>query len=166
MQKMREEIEQIAEVVVDAMVKVHRALGPGLLESALPMNCVAGALSSRTASSAWSIGYERVGGFSWRSSRLRGDSLFTQSALASWYLNQSVQFRLHPAPKTRTDDSSPAIGRPLGVNGYVRAWLEPDDSGDRCSAGYYHHIPTESEERLSDGRKKPKKVIGLESGPR
>ena len=34
MKKTREEIEQIAEVVVDAMVKVHRALGPGLLESA------------------------------------------------------------------------------------------------------------------------------------
>jgi GxxExxY protein len=32
--KTREEIEQIAEVVVDAMVKVRRALGPGLLESA------------------------------------------------------------------------------------------------------------------------------------
>jgi GxxExxY protein len=34
MKKKREEIEQIAEVVVDAMLKVHRALGPGLLESA------------------------------------------------------------------------------------------------------------------------------------
>ena len=34
MKKTREEIEQIAEVVVDAMLKVHRALGPGLLESA------------------------------------------------------------------------------------------------------------------------------------
>ena len=34
MKKPREEIEQIAEVVVDAMLKVHRALGPGLLESA------------------------------------------------------------------------------------------------------------------------------------
>jgi hypothetical protein len=30
---MREEIEPIAEVAVDAIVKVHRALGPGLLES-------------------------------------------------------------------------------------------------------------------------------------
>jgi GxxExxY protein len=30
----RQEIEQIAEQVVDAMLKVHRALGPGLLESA------------------------------------------------------------------------------------------------------------------------------------
>jgi GxxExxY protein len=29
----KEEIEQIAEQVVDAMLKVHRALGPGLLES-------------------------------------------------------------------------------------------------------------------------------------
>jgi hypothetical protein len=34
MKKTREEIEQIAEVVVDAMLMVHRALGPGLLESA------------------------------------------------------------------------------------------------------------------------------------
>ena len=34
MKKTWEEIEQIAEVVVDAMLKVHRALGPGLLESA------------------------------------------------------------------------------------------------------------------------------------
>jgi GxxExxY protein len=33
MEKSREEIEQIAGVVVDAMLKVHRALGPGLLES-------------------------------------------------------------------------------------------------------------------------------------
>jgi hypothetical protein len=32
--KTKEEIEQIAERVVDAMLKVHRALGPGLLESA------------------------------------------------------------------------------------------------------------------------------------
>ena len=34
MKKTREEVEQIAEVVVDAMLKEHRALGPGLLESA------------------------------------------------------------------------------------------------------------------------------------
>jgi hypothetical protein len=33
MNKMKEEIEQTAEQVVDAMLKVHRALGPGLLES-------------------------------------------------------------------------------------------------------------------------------------
>jgi GxxExxY protein len=33
MQKSREEIERIASVLVDAMVKVHRELGPGLLES-------------------------------------------------------------------------------------------------------------------------------------
>ena len=32
MNKAKEEIEQIAEQVVDAMLKVHRALGPGLLE--------------------------------------------------------------------------------------------------------------------------------------
>jgi hypothetical protein len=61
MKKTREEIEQIGAVVVDAMLKVHRALGPG----------------SRTASSTWSIGYERVGGLSWRSSRLGGESRFT-----------------------------------------------------------------------------------------
>ena len=29
----KEEIERVAEQVVDAMLKVHRALGPGLLES-------------------------------------------------------------------------------------------------------------------------------------
>ena len=33
MNKTKEEIEQIAELVADAMLKVHRALGPGLLES-------------------------------------------------------------------------------------------------------------------------------------
>jgi hypothetical protein len=33
MNKTKEEIEQTAEQVVDAMLKVHRALGPGLLES-------------------------------------------------------------------------------------------------------------------------------------
>jgi hypothetical protein len=32
MKRTREEIEQIAAQVVDAMLKVHRALGPGLLE--------------------------------------------------------------------------------------------------------------------------------------
>ena len=34
MTKSREEIEPIAALLVDAMLKVHRALGPGLLESA------------------------------------------------------------------------------------------------------------------------------------
>lgn len=34
MQKTKEEIEAIATMIVDSMVKVHRALGPGLLESA------------------------------------------------------------------------------------------------------------------------------------
>jgi hypothetical protein len=62
MNKTKEEIEQIAELVVDAMLKVHRALGPDLLEP-------------RTASSAWSMGYERVRRLSWRSSRLRGEFL-------------------------------------------------------------------------------------------
>ena len=33
MNKTKEEIEQTAEQAVDAMLKVHRALGPGLLES-------------------------------------------------------------------------------------------------------------------------------------
>jgi GxxExxY protein len=33
MNKTKEEIEQIAEQVTDAMLNVHRALGPGLLES-------------------------------------------------------------------------------------------------------------------------------------
>jgi GxxExxY protein len=33
MNKSEQEIEQIGEVVVDAMLKVHRSLGPGLLES-------------------------------------------------------------------------------------------------------------------------------------
>lgn len=32
--KSKEEIEQIAAVIVDSVVKVHRALGPGLMESA------------------------------------------------------------------------------------------------------------------------------------
>ena len=46
MKKTREEIEQIAEVVVDAMVKVHRALGPGLPEPAF-QTCLAHELRCR-----------------------------------------------------------------------------------------------------------------------
>jgi GxxExxY protein len=46
MEKSREEIERIATVVVDAMVKVHRALGPGLLESAYQA-CLAHELRGR-----------------------------------------------------------------------------------------------------------------------
>ena len=46
MKKPRNEIEQIAEVVVDAMLKVHRALGPGLLESAY-QGCLTHELRSR-----------------------------------------------------------------------------------------------------------------------
>ena len=46
MKKPREEIEQIAEVVVDAMLKVHRALGPGLLDSAYQA-CLAHELRAR-----------------------------------------------------------------------------------------------------------------------
>src|SRR3954447_16983257 len=46
MRKPREEIEQIAGLLVDAMLKVHRALGPGLLESAYQA-CLAYELRSR-----------------------------------------------------------------------------------------------------------------------
>jgi PD-(D/E)XK nuclease superfamily len=46
MNKTKEEIEQIAEQVVDAMLKVHRALGPGLLESAY-QTCLAYELRCR-----------------------------------------------------------------------------------------------------------------------
>jgi len=35
MSRSREEIEQVANVAVDAMLKVHRALGPGLLENSI-----------------------------------------------------------------------------------------------------------------------------------
>jgi hypothetical protein len=49
MKRTREEIEPIAALVADAMLKVHRALGPGLRE-----------FDARTASSAWSTGYERA----------------------------------------------------------------------------------------------------------
>ena len=34
MAKSRDELERVASIIVDAMVQVHRALGPGLLESA------------------------------------------------------------------------------------------------------------------------------------
>jgi GxxExxY protein len=46
MNKTKEEIEQIAEQVVDAMLKVHRALGPGLLESTY-QTCLAHELRCR-----------------------------------------------------------------------------------------------------------------------
>ena len=46
MNKTKEEIERIAEMVVDAMLKVHRALGPGLLESAFQA-CLAHELRCR-----------------------------------------------------------------------------------------------------------------------
>jgi GxxExxY protein len=42
----REEIESVAKVVVDAIVKVHRALGPGLLESTYQV-CLAHELRNR-----------------------------------------------------------------------------------------------------------------------
>jgi hypothetical protein len=47
----REEIEQFAEIVVDAMLKVHRELGPGLLESAYQA-CLAHELRCRASRSA------------------------------------------------------------------------------------------------------------------
>jgi GxxExxY protein len=40
------EIEQVAQVVIDAALKVHKALGPGLLESAYE-HCLAHELSVR-----------------------------------------------------------------------------------------------------------------------
>ncbi|MGO9920104.1 MAG: GxxExxY protein [Isosphaeraceae bacterium] len=46
MNKTKEEIEQTAEQVVDAMLKVHRALGPGLLESTYQV-CLAHELRCR-----------------------------------------------------------------------------------------------------------------------
>jgi GxxExxY protein len=46
MNKMKEELEQIAEQVMDAMLKVHRALGPGLLESTY-QTCLAHELRCR-----------------------------------------------------------------------------------------------------------------------
>ncbi len=46
MNKTKDELEQIAEQVVDAMLKVHRALGPGLLESTYQA-CLAHELRSR-----------------------------------------------------------------------------------------------------------------------
>jgi hypothetical protein len=77
--KTREEIEPIAEQLVDAMLKLHRALGPGLLESTYQA-CLAHehlAARSRSAAkwSAWSIAYERIRPLPWRSLRLRGESL-------------------------------------------------------------------------------------------
>jgi GxxExxY protein len=46
MHRSREEIESVAKVVVDAIVKVHRALGPGLLESTYQV-CLAHELRNR-----------------------------------------------------------------------------------------------------------------------
>ncbi|HEY3964659.1 MAG TPA: GxxExxY protein [Planctomycetaceae bacterium] len=46
MGKSRDQIEQIAKLVVDAMLKVHRELGPGLLESTYQM-CLAHEIRSR-----------------------------------------------------------------------------------------------------------------------
>ena len=44
--KTREEIEAIAKIVVDAIIHVHRALGPGLLESTYQI-CLAHELQKR-----------------------------------------------------------------------------------------------------------------------
>ena len=46
MNRTKDEIEQIAEQVVDSMLKVHRALGPGLLESTYQL-CLAHELRCR-----------------------------------------------------------------------------------------------------------------------
>jgi GxxExxY protein len=46
MDRSREEIESLAKVVVDAIVKVHRTLGPGLLESTYQV-CLAHELRNR-----------------------------------------------------------------------------------------------------------------------
>jgi hypothetical protein len=73
---MKEEIEQIAEQVIDAMPKVHRALGPGLLESTY-QTCLAHELRCRAievgCEVALHVSYERVHPRSWRSWRLRGE---------------------------------------------------------------------------------------------
>ncbi|MCC5863907.1 MAG: GxxExxY protein [Wenzhouxiangella sp.] len=46
MQAEREQIEFVASDVIDAMIKIHRALGPGLLESAYQA-CLTHELSAR-----------------------------------------------------------------------------------------------------------------------
>ncbi len=62
MNKTKEEIEQTAEQVVDAMLKVHRALGPGLwnrrIRHAWPMNFVPEA--SRSAANLVKDGINRM----------------------------------------------------------------------------------------------------------
>ena len=76
MNKMKEEIEQIAEQVMNAMLKVHRALGPGLPESTY-QTCLAHELRCRAievgCEVALHVSYERVHPLPWRSWRLRGD---------------------------------------------------------------------------------------------
>jgi len=65
MNKTKDELEQIAEQVLDAMLKVHRAWGPGLLESTyqacLARESTGTSLSSRAAPSGRSMGYQPVG---------------------------------------------------------------------------------------------------------
>jgi hypothetical protein len=76
MNKMKEEIEQIVEQLMDAMLKVHLALGPGLLESTY-QTCVAHELRCRAievgCEVALHVSYERVHPLPWRSWRLRGE---------------------------------------------------------------------------------------------
>jgi PD-(D/E)XK nuclease superfamily len=75
MNKTKEEIEQIAEQVVDAMLKVHRSVGPGQRESTYQA-CLAHELGCRGIEVyGWSTGYKRLRRLSWRSSRLRGATL-------------------------------------------------------------------------------------------
>jgi PD-(D/E)XK nuclease superfamily len=76
MNKMKEEIEQIAEQVIGAMLKVHRALGPGLLETTY-QTCLAHEHRCRAIEEGCEVAlhenYERVHPLSWRSWRLRGE---------------------------------------------------------------------------------------------
>ena len=76
MNKMKEEIEQIGEQVMGAMLKVHRALGPGLPESTYQA-CLAHELRCRAIEEGCEVAlhenYERVHPLSWRSWRLRGE---------------------------------------------------------------------------------------------
>jgi PD-(D/E)XK nuclease superfamily len=76
MNKMKEEIEQIAQQAMDAMPKVHRALGPGLPESTYQA-CLAHELRCRAievgCEVALHVSYERVHPRSWRLRGEKGD---------------------------------------------------------------------------------------------
>ncbi|HZZ72095.1 MAG TPA: GxxExxY protein [Pirellulales bacterium] len=54
MQKSREEIEVLAKAIVDALVNVHRELGPGLLESTYQA-CLAYELRTREIEARWEV---------------------------------------------------------------------------------------------------------------